>query len=134
MVSTRASRPGEFALIERYFRPLAGNAGAFGLVDDAALYRPAPDEDLVLTVDTIAAGIHFMADDPAASIARKALRVNLSDLAAKGATPVGYLLALALPADWTEKWIREFAKGLEGYYRPSASRCSEAIRRAPQAD
>lgn len=114
MVSARASRPGEFALIERYFRPLAGNEGAFGLIDDAALYRPRPDEDLVLTVDTVAAGVHFLADDPAASIARKALRVNLSDLAAKGATPVGYLLALALPANWSEKWVREFAKGLEG--------------------
>jgi thiamine-monophosphate kinase len=106
------NRPGEFALIERYFRPLASEQGAFGLVDDAALYSPAPDEELVLTVDLIAAGVHFMADDPPVSIARKALRVNLSDLAAKGAKPVGYLVSLALPEDWTEDWVRDFSKGL----------------------
>ena len=67
----------------------------------------------MVTTDLIAAGVHFFADDPPESIARKALRVNLSDLAAKGAAPVGYLLALALPADWTEAWIRRFARGLE---------------------
>ena len=105
-------RPGEFALIERYFRPLASDPGAFALTDDAALYRPRAGEDLVLTTDLLAAGIHFFADDPPDLIARKALRVNLSDLAAKGAAPVGYLLALALPGDWTEPWIRRFAAGL----------------------
>ncbi|HVZ15048.1 MAG TPA: thiamine-phosphate kinase, partial [Bauldia sp.] len=107
-----ARRPGEFALIERYFRPLADNADAFGLTDDAALYRQRPGEDLVLTTDTVAAGIHFFADDPPDAIARKALRVNLSDLAAKGALPYGYLLALALPANWTEAWLRRFAGAL----------------------
>lgn len=105
-------RPGEFALIERYFRPLAADPGAFALTDDAAVYRPRPGEELVLTTDLVAAGIHFFADDPPELIARKALRVNLSDLAAKGAEPVGYLLALALPGDWTEPWIRRFAAGL----------------------
>jgi thiamine-monophosphate kinase len=60
----------------------------------------------------VAAGIHFLPDDPPESIARKALRVNLSDLAAKGAEPFGYLLSLALPADWTEGWLRRFAGGL----------------------
>ena len=114
MTSATKSRPGEFTLIDRYFRPLAVSAGAFGLVDDAARYRPRRGEDLVLTADMISAGVHFLPDDPPASIARKALRVNLSDLAAKGATPVGYLLALALPADWTEKWIRGFVSGLRG--------------------
>ena len=105
-------RPGEFALIERYFRPLAADAGAFALTDDAAIYRPRVGQDLVLTTDLVAAGIHFFADDPPDLIAKKALRVNLSDLAAKGAEPVGYLLALALPGDWTEPWIRRFAAGL----------------------
>ena len=109
----KAKRAGEFALIERYFRPLATSPGAFGLLDDAALYSPPAGEELVLTVDTVAAGVHFFADDPPASIARKALRVNLSDLAAKGARPAGYLMSLALPDGWTEKWIRDFAKGLE---------------------
>jgi len=107
-----SSRPGEFALIERYFRPLADNAEALGLTDDAAVYRQRPGDDLVLTTDTVAAGIHFFADDPPDAIARKALRVNLSDLAAKGAQPYGYLLALALPANWTERWLGRFAAAL----------------------
>lgn len=113
MAATRATRSGEFGLIERYFRPLATTPGALGLGDDAAYYRPSPGEDLVLSVDTIAAGVHFLRDDPPASIGRKALRVNLSDLAAKGARPVGYLLSLALPDDWSEEWIAAFARGLE---------------------
>ena len=96
MAVKRKKRPGEFELIERYFRPLADDAGAFGLTDDAAVYRQRPGDDLVVTTDMIAAGVHFFADDPPASVAKKALRVNLSDLAAKGATPFGYLLALAL--------------------------------------
>lgn len=107
-------RPGEFALIDRYFRPLAGDRGAFGLADDAALYRQRPGEDLVLTADMIVTGVHFLPDDAPGSIARKALRVNLSDLAAKGAAPFGYLLSLALPADWTEAWVKAFAAGLAG--------------------
>jgi thiamine-monophosphate kinase len=108
----KPKRPGEFALIERYFRPLATDPGAFGLIDDAALYAPRRGEEVVLTVDTIAAGVHFFADDPPAAIARKALRVNLSDLAAKGATPAAYLMSLALPDGWTEAWVRAFARGL----------------------
>jgi thiamine-monophosphate kinase len=107
-----ARRPGEFALIERYFRPLASDPGAFNLTDDAALYRPRAGEELVLTTDLVAAGVHFFPGDPPDLIARKALRVNLSDLAAKGAEPVGYLLALALPGDWTETWLRRFTAGL----------------------
>jgi thiamine-monophosphate kinase len=109
----RKKRPGEFELIERYFRPLASDAGAFALTDDAAVYRQRPGEDLVVTTDMIAAGVHFFAEDAPASVARKALRVNLSDLAAKGASPFGYLLSLALPADWTESWLAGFARGLK---------------------
>ena len=90
-------RLGEADLIARYFAPLAGPAG-LGLRDDAALMRPPPGQDLVLTTDALVAGVHFFADDPPGAIARKALRVNLSDLAAKGARPLGFLLALALPA------------------------------------
>ncbi|MBN9025943.1 MAG: thiamine-phosphate kinase, partial [Rhizobiales bacterium] len=99
-------------MIARYLRPLAEDPGAFGLTDDAALMRPEPGFDLVLTKDMVAAGVHFFPDDPPESIARKALRVNLSDLAAKGANPVGYLLGLALPADWTEDWMAGFSAGL----------------------
>ena len=107
-----AARPGEFDLIARYLRPLAEDPAALNLTDDAAAFSPPPGADLVLTKDMVAAGIHFFPDDPPASIARKALRVNLSDLAAKGATPVGYLLGLALPGDWTEAWMEAFAAGL----------------------
>jgi thiamine-monophosphate kinase len=106
-----AERSGEDALIARYFAPLAGEGG-LNLADDAALLTPAPGHDLVLTVDALVAGIHFFPDDPPASIAAKALGVNLSDLAAKGAEPVGFLLALALPKDWTEPWLASFAGGL----------------------
>ena len=105
-------RPGEFELIERYFRPLATGAGALGLMDDAALFRPSDEDDTVVTADIVAAGVHFFADDPPRAIAKKALRVNLSDLAGKGAEPVSYLLTIALAADWTEAWIAEFAAGL----------------------
>ena len=104
-------RHGEDDLIARYFAPLAGPAG-LGLHDDAALMRPPPGEDLVLTADALVAGVHFFADDPPEAIARKALRVNLSDLAAKGARPLGFLMTLALPGDWLEAWLEAFAHGL----------------------
>jgi thiamine-monophosphate kinase len=107
-------RPGEFVLIDRYFRPLAVDKGEFDLKDDAALYRPRPGEDLVVTADMIVAGVHFLPGDPPESIARKALRVNLSDLAAKGADAFGYLVSLALPQDWSEAWVKGFARGLAG--------------------
>ncbi len=104
-------RLGEDDLIARYFAPLAGPAG-LGLRDDAALVRPPAGEDLVLTADALVAGVHFFADDPPGAIARKALRVNLSDLAAKGARPLGFLLTLALSEEWREDWLGAFAAGL----------------------
>jgi thiamine-monophosphate kinase len=102
---------GEDDLIARHFAPLAGPA-ALGLKDDTALLRPTPGHDLVATADALVAGVHFFADDPAGSIARKALGVNLSDLAAKGARPVGFLLTLALPQGTDEDWLASFAEGL----------------------
>lgn len=108
----KRDRPGEFALIARYFRPLAKDPGAFQLADDAALLRPPSGKDLVITTDVVAEGVHFFKDDPPDSIAKKALRVNLSDLAGKGASPLGYLMTLALREDWTERWVAGFAKGL----------------------
>ena len=105
------TRSSEDALIARYLAPLAG-PGGLGLRDDAALATPRPGHDLVVTKDMLVAGVHFFADDPPAAIARKALRVNLSDLAAKGATPSGFLLGLALPRDWTEAWLEAFCAGL----------------------
>jgi thiamine-monophosphate kinase len=102
----------EERLIAGYFRPLATHPGAFGLGDDAAILMPPPGCDLVLTTDGVIAGVHFFPDDPPESIARKALRMNLSDLAAKGAKPLGFLIAVALPADIDEEWLAAFAGGL----------------------
>src|SRR5450759_5928632 len=94
-----AGASGEDALIARYFRPLATDPGAFSLIDDAAILKAAGD-DIVVTTDAVVEGVHFLSDDPPDSVARKALRVNLSDLAAQGATPAGFVLTLALrPAD-----------------------------------
>jgi thiamine-monophosphate kinase len=107
------TRPSEDMLIERYFAPLAG-PGGLKLRDDAALISLPQGCELVTTVDMVVSGVHFFADDPADSIAEKALGVNLSDLAAKGADPIGFLLAIALPKDWTEEWLAAFSKGLRG--------------------
>ncbi|WP_226582704.1 thiamine-phosphate kinase [Acuticoccus sediminis] len=101
----------EDTLIATVFAPLATDAGADGLGDDAASFAGGAG-DIVVTCDALAAGVHFFPDDPPAAIAAKSLRVNLSDLAAKGAEPFAYLLALALPADCRGDWAREFAAGL----------------------
>jgi len=101
---------GEDSLIARYFRPLASNPGAFGLGDDAALLKSDGD-DLVVTTDAIIENVHFLADDPPETVARKALRVNLSDLAAKGANPAGFVLTLAL-RDADDSWLAPFARAL----------------------
>ena len=105
------TRPSEDELIARYLAPLAG-PGGLGLKDDAALLVPTPGHDLVLTVDAIVEGVHFLPDDPPETLAFKALGVNLSDLAAKGAVPAGFLMALALPDGWTEEWLAAFCGGL----------------------
>src|ERR1043166_293004 len=107
-----SSESAESRLIARYFRPLATHPGAFGLADDAAAITPPPGHDLVLKTDGLIGGVHFFPDDPADGVARKALRVNLSDLAAKGATPLGFLLAIALPKDFDPNWLAAFARGL----------------------
>ena len=102
----------EARLIARHFRPLAKHPGAFNLTDDAAAIAPPPGSDLVMTTDGVIAGVHVFADDPPDLIARKALRMNLSDLAAKGARPLGFLLALSLPVATKESWVAAFARGL----------------------
>ncbi|PCI50495.1 MAG: thiamine-phosphate kinase [Alphaproteobacteria bacterium] len=107
---------GEFDLISRYFAPLTVRGGAaLDLTDDAAVLTPPAGRDMVFTKDILVADIHFFADDPAEAVARKALRVNLSDLAAMGAVPLGYLLALALPKNMEnrEKWVAGFSAGLK---------------------
>lgn len=106
-----AARPSEDSLIARYFAPLAAQGG-LGLKDDAACFTPTPGHDLVATADALVERGHFLPEDDPGSVARKALAVNVSDLAAKGATPRGFLLSLALPGDWTEAWLSAFAEGL----------------------
>lgn len=114
----RSEQPsGEFELIARYLAPLAtGDPLAFGLSDDAALIKPPPGKDLVVTKDMMVADVHFLSSDPPDLVARKLLRVNLSDLAAMGALPHGYLLGLALPntGPYTtdESWLATFCSGL----------------------
>ncbi len=103
--------PEEFARIARHFRPLAGPA-ALGLGDDAALLVPPPGRELVLTVDAMVGGVHFLPDDPPDLIARKLLRTNLSDLAAKAAVPLGYLLTVSVPRATPDAWFAAFAAGL----------------------
>src|SRR5262245_7145447 len=102
----------EDLLIARHFGPLAQHPGALGLADDAAILVPPAGSDLVLKADAVVGGVHFFPDDPPDAIARKALRVNLSDLAAKGARPLGFLLSLALPKGIGDDWLAAFAGGL----------------------
>jgi thiamine-monophosphate kinase len=103
---------GEFEFIARRLRPLATASGALDLTDDAALLDPAPGQQLVLTKDAMVAGVHFLPEDPPGQIAQKLVRVNLSDLAAMGATPLGYLLALARSRDLADAWLAAFCAGL----------------------
>jgi thiamine-monophosphate kinase len=103
--------PVEFDRIARYFAPLAG-PGGLGLRDDAAVLVPPPGRELVLSADAMVGGVHFLADDPPDLVARKLLRVNLSDLAAKGAIPLGYLLTVSVPRTTDDAWFAAFAAGL----------------------
>jgi thiamine-monophosphate kinase len=100
-------------MIAKLLSPLAANdPGAFGLTDDAATMNVPADQDLVITKDMLVEGVHFLRDDPPDLLAKKALRVNLSDLAAKGAVPRSYFLRLSL-APWIgDDWLSRFAAGL----------------------
>ncbi len=117
MSSTSRRRLGEFELIAKLFAPLATAKGAAGLRDDVALVDLPRGHEFVLKTDAIIEGRHFLPRDPPKTVAQKALRVNLSDLAAKGAVPVGYLLMLAIPRRISDAWLREFATGLKADQR-----------------
>src|SRR5712671_433778 len=106
-----AEELGEFERIRRFFGPLAG-PGGLGLLDDAALVDCRAGRHLVVTADAIVAGVHYLPDDPPELVARKLLRVNLSDLAAMGARPLHYLLTTALPVEIGDDWVARFAAGL----------------------
>lgn len=101
---------GEDALIAKYFKPLATHPAARNLIDDAAVLATTGD-DLVITADAIVEGVHFLKGDPPDTIARKALRVNLSDIAAKGASPTGFVLTLAL-REVREDFLAPFSKAI----------------------
>ena len=104
----------EEAIIAEFWAPLAaGFAGAFGLKDDCAAITPEPGHDLVVTTDGLIAGVHFIPGEDPGAIAWKALAVNVSDLVAKGATPLAYVLSLALPAAPERGWLAAFAGGLQ---------------------
>jgi thiamine-monophosphate kinase len=113
-MDARDTMSAEDRLIARFFQPLATHPGALGLSDDAAFLTPPPGCDLVLKTDAIVGGVHFFPEDAAHTVASKALRVNLSDLAAKGARPLGFLLSLALPKETGDDWLEGFAQGLRG--------------------
>jgi thiamine-monophosphate kinase len=106
-------RHSEFALIARYFAPLARRfPGAYGLLDDVAVIAATPGNELVAKTDAVVGGVDFPSDEAPDLVAKKALRVNLSDLAAKGAIPRAYLLGLIVPDTIDERWIADFAAGL----------------------
>ncbi len=104
---------GEFEIIARYFAPLATDPAALGLLDDTAVLSIPEGLELAVTCDTITAGVHFLTDDPPATIAYKAVAVSLSDLAAKGARPYVYLLSVASPGPCPPLWLEDFAVGLK---------------------
>ena len=106
-------KPGEFDLIASVFAPLTdGDERALGLLDDAAVLPQAAGRDTVITTDTMVEGIHFLDAEPPDVVARRLLRVNLSDLASMGAEPTAYVLNLTLPARTNKEWLSSFAEGL----------------------
>ncbi len=102
--------PPEFDLITRYFKPLSGD-GSFSLSDDAAVFMPPAGQEMVMAADALVEGVHFLPTDPPATLGRKLLRVNLSDLAAMGGAPFGYLMTLSLPRI-DHAWMAAFVVGL----------------------
>lgn len=104
-------RSKEFSFIQRYFSSLAGKS-ALGLRDDAAILTPPEGRDLVIATDGMVENVHFLPDDPPETIGRKLLRCNLSDLAAMGGKPEGWLLTFARPPHITEAWVQRFTEGM----------------------
>ena len=103
--------PGEFDRIARHFRPLAG-PGALDLGDDAAVFLPPAGREIVIAADAMVQSVHFLPEDPADLVARKLLRTNLSDLAAMGAAPFGYLMTVSVPRGTPDSWFAAFSAGL----------------------
>ena len=102
----------EFDYIKKYFKPLTNYIGR-GLSDDAAVYMPRLNHEIVISTDSIVEGVHFFGTEDPKIIAKKALRVNLSDIAAMGATPLFYNVALNIPKNRVENFIPKFSNGLK---------------------
>mgnify|MGYP003337733792 FL=1 len=102
----------EFDYIEKYFRPLT-NKFALNLKNDAAIFNQKSSFDLIISTDSLVEGIHFFGNEDPADIAKKSLRVNLSDIAAMGAKPIFYNLALSVPKVKASQFIPKFVKGLQ---------------------
>ena len=102
----------EFDYINKYFKPLTGKA-ARKLKDDAAVLRQNYKKDLIISTDTIVESIHFFGNENPSDIAKKSLRVNLSDMAAMGAKPLFYNLSVSLPKNKIDKFIPQFCLGLK---------------------
>jgi thiamine-monophosphate kinase len=108
------SASGEETFIAQHLAALTdGFPGAFGLTDDCAELMPLPGHALVFKTDPIVEGVHFFGDDAPEDLGWKALAVNVSDLAAKGARPVAYLMALTLPGKPDDAWMARFCGGLQ---------------------
>ncbi len=102
----------EFELIADLFAPLATGPGALGLTDDASLIQIPQSQEAVVTTDTLVEGVHFPAGTDPRKVAQKLLRVNLSDLAAMGAAPLGYWLGVQVTKDGARDWLAKFVEGL----------------------
>ncbi len=102
----------EFDYIDKYFRPLT-NKFAINLKNDAAIFNQKSSFDLIISTDTLCEGIHFFGNENPVDIAKKSLRVNLSDMAAMGAKPIFYNLSLSIPKIKASQFIPKFAKGLQ---------------------
>lgn len=107
-----ADRDGEFDLIADLFAPLSGE-GALNLTDDAAVLTSTPGRQMVIAKDAMVEGVHYLPGTSPDLIARKLMRTNLSDLAAMGAEPVGYLLAMFRDKGMSQDWLQGFTAGLK---------------------
>jgi thiamine-monophosphate kinase len=102
----------EFDFIKKYFQPLTSSIGR-KLQDDAAVYRPEANKEIVITTDSLVEGIHFFGSENPKHIAQKALRVNLSDIASMGAVPLFYNLAINIPKKNVKFFLPKFVEGLK---------------------
>lgn len=102
----------EFDYINKYFKPLTGNIGR-DLKDDAAVFRQNSNKELIISTDTLVEGIHFFGTENPSDIAKKSLRVNLSDIASMGAKPIFYNLSLSIPKEKVDFFIPRFSIGLK---------------------